>query len=279
MQSPSKREIYQEGNYFFPLDDVVDTAVERIRQAYTFSLQLGLGRLYVCFSGGKDSVAVLGLCKRAFGDDLLSCCEFHYNVTGIDHPKLFYFIRENFPYAVYDYPKTNIWKLILKNKTPPTRLMRYCCAELKERGGVGRFCLTGVRWAESIRRKNNRGVLERDGVILNADNDEDRKQIEHCIPKQKYICNPIVDWSEEEVWRFIVRDNLPYCSLYDEGFDRLGCIGCPMDTDRAKVLEAYPKFKRQYIRTFDKLVELRKEKGLSCTWQNGEEVYNWWIEV
>lgn len=277
MQSP-KTELYKESNYLLGIDEVVDTATERIRQAYTFSSSLGLGKLYVCFSGGKDSVAVLGLCQKAFGDDLLERCEFHYNVTGIDHPRLFYFIRDNFPYVVYDYPETTIWKLILKNKMPPTRLMRYCCAELKERGGVGRFCLTGVRWAESTRRALHRGLLERDGVILNADNTDDRRELEHCIPKQKYICNPIVDWSEEIVWRFIVKEGLPYCSLYDEGFSRLGCIGCPMDGEREMVLEAYPKFKAQYIRTFDKMVQIRQEQGLKCSWQNGEEVYKWWLE-
>lgn len=273
----TKGEEYSKDNYLLGIEESVELAIQRIKEAYSFSSNLGLEKLYVCFSGGKDSVAILGLCKKAFGEKMLDCCEFHYNVTGIDHPALFYFIRDNFPFVIYDYPDTNIWNLILKNKLPPTRLMRYCCKELKERGGVGRFCVTGVRWEESVRRKLHRGALEKDGVILNADNDEDRRELEHCIPKQKYICNPIVDWSEEEVWRFIVEENLPYCKLYDEGFHRLGCIGCPMDTERGKVLEAYPKFKKQYIRTFEKMIKLRKEKGLKCDWETGEEVYEWWL--
>ena len=272
-----KTDEYKEENFLFSIDDLIEKSVERVKDAYRFSVNLGLGKLYVCFSGGKDSVAILGLCKKAFGDSFLDCCEFHYNVTGIDHPELFYFIRNNFPFVIFDYPETNMWQLILKNKMPPTRLMRFCCQELKERGGLGRFCVTGVRWQESTRRKLNRGALEKDGVILNADNDEDRKELEHCIPKRKYICNPIVDWTEEEVWRFIIKENLPYCSLYDKGFHRLGCIGCPMDSERRKVLENYPKFKRQYIRTFEKMIKLRKEKGLKCDWQTGEEVYEWWL--
>lgn len=272
-----KTDEYKEENFLFPMNDLIEKSIERVKDAYRFSVNLGLGKLYVCFSGGKDSVAILRLCQKTFGDSFLNCCEFHYNVTGIDHPELFYFIREKFPFVIFDYPKTNIWNLILKNKMPPTRLMRYCCQELKERGGNGRFCVTGVRWQESTRRKLNRGALEKDGVILNADNDEDRRELEHCIPKQKYICNPIIDWTEEEVWRFIIKENLPYCSLYDKGFHRLGCIGCPMDSERRKVLENYPKFKRQYIRTFEKMIKLRKEKGLKCDWKTGEEVYEWWL--
>lgn len=275
----TKKENYSEANYLFGIKESVELATERIKDAYSFSSNLGLGKLYVCFSGGKDSVAILGVCKKAFGDDFLNFCEFHYSVTGIDHPDLFYFIKDNFPFVIFDYPETNMWKLILKKKMPPTRLMRYCCQELKERGGFGRFCVTGVRWEESVRRKLRRGALEKDGVILNADNDKDRRELEHCIPKRKYICNPIVDWSEEEVWRFIIQENLPYCKLYDEGFKRLGCIGCPMASikERRKEFARYPKFKKQYLRTFEKMIKIRKEKGLKCDWETGEEVYEWWL--
>lgn len=150
-------------------------------------------------------------------------------------------------------------------------------------GGEGRFCLTGVRWAESSRRRLTRGEFENFGSsqvdkrILNADNDEDRRELEHCIPKMKYICNPIVDWSDELVWRFIVEDNLPYCDLYDKGFNRLGCIGCPMSTNKIKELNMYPKYKEQYLRTFDKMLETRRRKGLKTSWNNAQEVYDWWI--
>lgn len=43
---------------------------------------------------------------------------------------------------------------------PPTRLVRYCCSELKERDGQGRVKITGVRWAESIKRKENTDVVK-----------------------------------------------------------------------------------------------------------------------
>lgn len=273
----TKRSVYREENFLFGIDEEIGKSVERVKDAYCFAQRLGLRKLYVCFSGGKDSVAVYGICKLAFGDELLDKCEFHYNVTGIDHPELVRFIRSEFPFVSRDMYEKSMWELILKNGTPPTRLMRYCCKELKERGGVGRFCITGVRWEESSRRKNNRGELEVDGKILNADNDEDRRLLEHCIPKQKYICNPIVDWSEEMVWRFIVKESLPYCKLYDEGFSRLGCIGCPMDTGRRKVLDAYPKYKEQYVRTFDKMVKKRISEGKKCSWADGQAVYDWWI--
>lgn len=274
----SKAEIYKRENFLFDIQEETDKAIERVKQAYDFSQRLALGKLYVAFSGGKDSVALYGICRLAFGEKIHDCCELHYNVTGIDHPELVHFIKREFPFVHFDMYEKPMWTLILENKVPPTRLMRYCCKELKERGGNGRFVLTGVRWAESPRRKAKRGELEVDGKILNADNSEDRRLLEHCVPKQKFISNPIVDWSDETVWKFIVENELPYCSLYDRGFHRLGCIGCPMDGNRKEVLDLYPKFKAQYIRTFEKMVKIRKEQGLKCSWNTGEEVMDWWLE-
>ena len=50
-------------------------------------------------------------------------------------------------------------KLIVKKQFPPTRLMRYCCEELKEINGQYRVVVTGVRWAESRNRKQNQGKV------------------------------------------------------------------------------------------------------------------------
>lgn len=250
MKSKTKKEAYNNNGLIFGIDVSVESAVQRVIDAYRFSQSIGLGKLWVCFSGGKDSVAVYGVCKLAserLNVALLDMCEFHYNVTGIDHPELIYFMHSNFNFVINDKYEKSIWVLMKENLFPPTSIMRYCCRELKEKGGLGRFCLTGVRWAESNKRALNRGPFEADGKILNNDNDEDRRQLEHCIPKRKYICNPIIDWSEDIVWYFIAKYDLPYCKLYDEGYSRLGCIGCPMDTKRDKVLDSYPLLKNSIL--------------------------------
>lgn len=286
----TKKELYDPRNYLDDIDFPVNTAVERIIEAYKFSQSLGLGKLYVAFSGGKDSVCIYYLCKMAaerLGISMDELGEYHYNVTTIDPPELVYFIR-TFKNVRLDRPKRNFWELMLMEGYVPTRLARFCCKELKERGGKGRFCVTGVRWAESVNRRANRGALESLGKtkaenrILNADNDEDRRELEHCIPKRKYVCNPIVDWGDETVWRFIVQYNLPYCKLYDEGWKRLGCIGCPMASsrERERAWERYPGYKRQLMRTFKRLIENRRAKGLKSDgiWENEQILFDWWIE-
>ena len=79
----------------------------------------------------------------------------------VDAPETGYFVREEkrkfeqmgIPYEIH-YPKESMWQLIVRHVTPPTRLMRYCCADLKENTGeFGERIVTGVRKAESNNRK------------------------------------------------------------------------------------------------------------------------------
>jgi len=85
---------------------------------------------YVAFSGGKDSVVIFDLVKR-------SGCKFdaHYNLTTVDPPELVKFIRQQHPEVTIRRPEKTMWKLIVENGMPPTRLIRYCCRILKEGGG------------------------------------------------------------------------------------------------------------------------------------------------
>lgn len=114
-------------------------------------------------------------------------------------------------------------------------------------------------------------------MVLNDDNDASRRSVEYCYRTRKTILNPIVDWTTEEVWEFIREYNIPYCSLYDEGYERLGCIGCPMSSKAKEELEKYPTYKQNYIRAFDKMIEERNARGLETQWANGEEVLEWWL--
>lgn len=175
-----------------------------------------------------------------------------------------------------------MWKLITEIGMPPTRLVRYCCSVLKEHGGEGRFITTGVRWAESMARKN-RAVLETFGkrktrILLN-DND-DRQMFETCQLKAKRICNPIIDWTDEDVWNFLKDQGIEGNPLYQCGFHRVGCVGCPMARRHGRMIEfaMWPKYRNLYIHAFDRMIERRKEKGLKTDWKTGYECFLWWME-
>lgn len=268
-------------NQFICIEDKVNIAIERFR---TFEpKQKGY---YLAFSGGKDSIVIYDLAKKANVK-----FDAHYNLTTVDPPELVRFIKTEYPEVEFTYPELTMWRLIEKKKLPPTSLMRYCCSELKENNGVNRFVVTGVRWAESARRKNNRQMVEFDRygsqskkakadreIFLMSDNEEKRQMLENCTIKGKHILNPIVDWSDEEVWEYIRRNDLKYCCLYDEGFKRLGCIGCPLagSKNMIKDFERYPKYKQNYIKAFDRMIKARANAGLKTDWQTGEEVMDWW---
>jgi len=67
--------------------------------------------------------------------------------------------------------------------------------------------------------------------------------------------------------------------LYDEGFKRLGCIGCPLGGkhNMKKEFQRWPKYKSNYTKAFDRMIKNRNKQGLETEWLTGEEVMTWWI--
>lgn len=208
------------------MSDLEQIAIERLRAASEMSLQNYGLPLVITDSGGKDSSVVKELARRS-GIPF----EIQHNHTTADAPETVRFVRQeakrfedmgikytiNMP--MYKGKRTSMWNLIPQKLMPPTRLVRYCCSELKETGGAGRFIATGVRWDESASRKNNRGIFEKNGdkehrIILNNDNDDRRMLFENCRLKSKRTVNPIIDWTDDDVWDFLQSDDAPLAIHY-----------------------------------------------------------------
>lgn len=213
---------------------------------------------YVANSGGKDSTVLRDLVLRSGVK-----ADFHYNLTTVDPPELVRFIRREHPETINHRPKLSMWQLIVKKRMPPTRVARYCCEYLKENvaESVGRMVLTGIRWQESRSRGR-------------------RKMLEACTRKflRKTYFHPIIDWTEDEIWGYIRGHKIPYCSLYDQGYRRLGCVMCPMAGAKRQISEGgkFPRIRAAYVAAFSRMIDKRREDGLPTQWLTGEEVMAWW---
>lgn len=254
------------------------------------SLKIYSSPLVVTDSGGKDSLVNLHLTEQA-GIPF----EVQHNHTTADAPETIHYIKKrkeeykdkgikytiNWP--TYQGKRVSMWTLIPQKKSPPTRLQRYCCEILKEQGGMGRFITTGVRWSESQKRKANRGIYEtissKKRIILNNDNDNKRMLFERCSLKSRHVCNPIIDFKDTDIWDIIRTDRLEYNPQYDNGYSRVGCIGCPMaGKHRWREFRDYPAYKIIYIHAFERMLKEIHASGKPTKWKSGEDVFLWWME-
>ena len=228
----------------------------------------------------------------------------HMNLTSVDPPEVIRFVKQNYPEVELIKPGKSIFQSAVERQILPTMRVRWCCAEYKETAGAGKVTLIGIRKAESSRRAkrneveiNNRkfsGDLDgldeyrqelkakrarrkskEQGVnITNAD----EEQTLGCIHgKESLLISPIIYWTEQDVWEFLNNVvKVPHCSLYDEGWHRIGCIGCPMSSQKQKRIEneRYPHVKQNWIKA---IKAIRNGGGLSkINISVFKSEYVWW---
>lgn len=297
--------------------DLEHKAIERIQTASEMSLNYYKKPLVCTYSGGKDSDVMLELFRRSgvpfevhHSHTTVDAPQTVYHIRDV-----FKKLESEGIKCEISMPKLTMWQLIVKKKMPPTRLARYCCAYLKENDCKNRMIATGVRWDESSSRatrvgyetiaknKSDRLTLSDDDMrespqkktfeqltipgigsdelMLMNDNSKKRRFIERCEMKAKTVCNPIIDWKDKDIKDFIESEKICMNQLYSMGFNRCGCIGCPMAGKRRYFEFAnFPTYERAYKRAFGKMLDVMKADGTGRVpkWKNGEEVFLWWME-
>lgn len=255
------------------IKDKIKYSIATIQKAEAMALTFREYGFHLAFSGGKDSIVIHELCRmagvkfRAF-----------MSVTTLDPPELMKFIRTNYPALIMERPKINFFKLIEKKGMLPTRLTRYCYQVFKEQSGAGSVVITGIRKTES-RARNTRNELELLNHRYSNTLDQFNMDLEShvvCIKgKDKVIFNPIIYWTDQDVWDFIAYRNLPYCSLYDEGYKRIGCIFCPMSSKKTKAKDRlrYPKVEKAIKKSIQYLVD-NKNFGKNFNY-NTDLIFDW----
>jgi len=196
---------------------------------------------HVAFSGGKDSIVLLDLVKKAlpkdefvvvFGDTQMEFPDTYDVVDKVEAQCQAEGIR--FYRAKSHMEVLESWRQF----APPSRVLRWCCSVhkstpqvIKLREVLGKsdysgLAFVGVRGAESVRRSEYE--FESNGM----------KQ------RGQRSANPILDWTSFEVWLYIYFNNLVINNAYKKGSQRVGCLCCPMGGSKADYIQ-YSNYKKE----------------------------------
>lgn len=190
--------------------------VRQAREIIVKANKIFSGNLLLAFSGGKDSLAVLHIAL-----DVNPNIPVVYNNTTVEFPETLQYVNMLQSKWELNLHVTNCTLSLfsmVKEKGWATHENRWCCKPYKEEPAFHYMIsqgfkaeITGTTRTESIYRRSL-------GPIK--------------IPKKEpYIIrvNPIYDWNEWEVWRYIRENDLPHNPLYDMGYRRIGCWCCPLN--------------------------------------------------
>lgn len=187
--------------------------------------QKSLDCFHVAFSGGKDSIVLLELVKKAlprssfmvvFGDTKMEFPDTYELVDKVEAK-----CKEegiNFYRAASHFEPEESWRLF----GPPSRVLRWCCTvhkaapqTLKIREVLGKNDFVGMDFV---------GVRAHESATRATYEEENygKKQ------KGQYSHNPILEWTSAEIWLYIFANNLPINNTYKKGNSRAGCLFCPM---------------------------------------------------
>ena len=239
-----------------PLDEKIAIAQKAIRE---FVEHFGVDGIYISFSGGKDSTVLIHLCRQLY-PDLVGL----YSDTGLEFPEIRDFVK-TFENITIVTPKMHHREMLKKCGYPvvskeqaewiyrirggtssaaiqkafygynsdgsPTRfkLSEQWKYLLNAPFNIGSGCCKEMKMkpiAEYVRQTKRVPII---GTTASESALRAQKFMQYgfCVlDGKKAQCTPMSIWTDDDVWEYIHRFNLPYCKIYDMGYDRTGCVFC-----------------------------------------------------
>lgn len=228
------------------LDDKILYSQVKIKEFYLAMK----GKVYVSFSGGKDSTVLLHLVRSIYPDVPAVFID-----TGLEFPEIRDHVKntenvtwikpkKNFKQVIEDYGYPCIGKVaahwigLAQNGAPsglkqmdsdtkygfrkfhymvnaPFKVSDRCCDVMKKRPAHQYNKETGR--VPYIGTRADESII-REEVFMNVG--------ENNLSKDTPSSTPLSIWTEKDTWDYIKKYNLPYCKAYDMGYQRTGCIFC-----------------------------------------------------
>ena len=237
----------------YPLDLKVQLSQQRIRHWYE---QYG-GLVYVAFSGGADSTALLHLIRSLYPDVPAVFID-----TGLEYPEIREFIKgtpdvtwlrpaKTFMQVLehYGYPvvSKSVARAIARIRSLGSSEKSWKKALLgDERGSYGRLpkrwqflldapfdisdrCCEVMKIRPVLKYHKETRRAGYVGTMADDSNSRRKQYLQHgCYLDHLRVprCTPIAFWRNEDVWQYLHEQRVPYCSIYDTGVRHTGCMYC-----------------------------------------------------
>lgn len=205
----------------FPIDDETKGALEVIRWSCA---HYGDDLVYAC-SFGAESMVLIDLITRVKPDVRLVFLDtgLHFRETYDTVDK----VQKRYPNVKLERIRSE-WSVAEQAERYGDRLWEkkpdLCCRLRKVLPLEGALAGT-TAWISGLRREQS--PTRRLTQFLNRD------ERFHSVK----IC-PLIHWTEEDVWEYIRRGDLPYNPLHEQGYPSIGCAPCTRPVKKGQDLRA-----------------------------------------
>ena len=158
----------------------------------------------LCFSGGKNSIVLLNYLKE-YGDSGLSVI---YIDTGLEFPEVQLFVQKI----------KKLWKLNLiivkpEEEFDETTKIISCSCDYRKKGSL-------------VRLLSQRNF---DCVFIGDTSESHASFSDAAIDYPELLSifvKPLIQFTSINIWDNIKKNNLPHCSLYEKGYQKIDCVLC-----------------------------------------------------
>ena len=212
----------------------------------------GAENVYVAFSGGKDSTVLLHIARRlypgivgVFNNTGLELPEINTFVKTFDnivtlHPKIpFHKVIEQYGWPVVSKEQAQFITEYRNTKSDKLRDLRWNGrpngrSKISERWKflvdapfkISHKCCDKLKKDPAKRYEKETGKVPMLGIMAGESQLRSQRHLCNIYDTKRPVSKPILKWAEEDVWAYIKEYDVSYCEVYDQGWERTGCVFC-----------------------------------------------------